>query len=73
MRERKIEIVNDIMELVDYCYDNELNIECANTLYRNGQHKYCSRTLLVRTLMYKTKLVLDKIRTELLKGIHEGF
>lgn len=73
MRERKIEIVNDIMELTEYCYDNGLNVECANTLYRNGQYKYLSSNLFKRTLMNKTKLVLDKIRTELLKGIHEGF
>ena len=73
MRERKIEIVNDIIELTEYCYNNGLRHECADTLYNNGQHKYSSNNLFKRTLMNKTKLVLDKIRTELLKGIHEGF
>lgn len=73
MREKKIEIVNDIMELTDYCYNNGLRHECGYTLNVNGQHKYSSKELFKNTLMYKTKLVLDKIRTELLKGIHEGF
>lgn len=69
MKETKKAIVKDIMELTEWCYNNDKKKECVKTLENNGQNKYCSNELFERTLLNKTKQVLDNIRYEILEKV----
>lgn len=68
-RELKKDLVKDIMELKGWCLNNNKSLGFIRVLNRNGQQYYLSETLLVRTLMNKSKLILDTIREQLLEEV----
>lgn len=68
-RELKKDLVKDIMELKEWCLNNNKSSEFIRVLNRNGQQYYLSETLLVRTLMNKSKLILDTIREQILEEV----
>lgn len=68
-RELKKDLVKDIMELKEWCLKNNKSSEFIKVLNRNGQQYYLSETLLVRTLMNKSKLILDTIREQILEEV----
>lgn len=68
-RELKKEIVKDIMELKEWCLNNNKPSEFIRVLNRNGQQYYLADSLLVKTLMNKSKLNLDTIREQILEEV----
>lgn len=68
-RELKKDLVKDIIELKEWCLNNNKSKELIKVLNRNGQQYYLSETLLVRTLMNKSKLILDTIREQILEEV----
>lgn len=69
LRETKKSMINDIMELIIWCENNNKKEECYNVLNNHKQNRYSSNVLLIRTLGYKTKWVLDEIRERLLLDV----
>ncbi len=66
--ETKKMIAKDIVELIKWCKENGVN---GYTYYlnKNGQNAYLNLGLLERTLCYKKKDVLDKIREEIMEKV----
>lgn len=68
-KETKKELVKDIMELVEWCYNNNLKDEVLKMLADHKQNKYISDELFARSLGYKTKEALDKMREDILEKV----
>lgn len=69
LRETKKSMINDIMELINWCENNNKKEECYDILHNFKQNRYMADTLLERTLGYKTKWVLDELRERLLLDV----
>lgn len=69
MRENKKTIVNDIKELINWCFENDKKKSCLNMLKDCNQIYYLSDVLFTRTLMSKKKEVLDQLRENLLEKV----
>ena len=69
MKESKKDIINDILELKEYCYDNNLKDEFIRQLKLNKQEVYINKEYFIKNLMYKKKEKLDKIREDILEKV----
>ena len=69
MKESKKDIIKDILELKEYCYDNNLKDEFIRQLKLNKQEVYINKEYFIKNLMYKKKEKLDKIREDILEKV----
>lgn len=69
MCETKLDIVNDILELRQWCIDNFKFSDCNKLFEFFGQGGYHSYDLTKSTLLRKKKNVLDSIREQLLEKV----
>ena len=68
-KENKKDIVEDILELKEYCYNNNLKDKFIRILKLNKITVYCNKDLFIKNLMYKKKDILDKIREDILEKV----
>ena len=69
MKESKKDIIKDILELKEYCYDNNLKDKFIRQLKLNKQEVYINKEYFIKNLMYKKKDILDKIRYDILEKV----
>ena len=69
MKESKKDIIKDILELKEYCYNNNLKDEFIRQLKLNKQEVYINKEYFIKNLMYKKKEKLDKIREDILEKV----
>ena len=69
MKESKKDIIKDILELKENCYDNNLKDEFIRQLKLNNQEVYINKEYFIKNLMYKKKEKLDKIREDILEKV----
>ena len=68
-KENKKDIIKDILELQEYCYNNNLKNEFMKMLKLNNQEVYLNKEYFIKNLMYKKKEKLDKIREDILEKV----
>lgn len=68
-KENKKDIVKDILELKEYCYNNNLKNKLIKILKLNKQEIYINKEYFTTNLMYKNKSILDKIREDILEKV----
>ena len=68
-KECKKDIIKDILELKEYCYNNNLKDEFIRQLKLNKQEVYINKEYFIKNLMYKKKEKLDKIREDILEKV----
>ena len=68
-KENKKDIIKDILELKEYCYNNNLKDEFIRQLKLNKQEVYINKEYFIKNLMYKKKEKLDKIREDILEKV----
>ena len=68
-KESKKDIIKDILELKEYCYNNNLKDKFIRILKLNKITVYCNKDLFIKNLMYKKKDILDKIREDILEKV----
>lgn len=68
-KESKKDIIKDILELKEYCYNNNLEDKFIRILKLNNQEVYLNKDLFIKNLMYKKKDILDNIRYDILEKV----
>lgn len=68
-KESKKDIIKDILELKEYCYNNNLKDKFIRILKLNKITVYCNKDLFIKNLMYKKKDILDNIRYDILEKV----
>ena len=68
-KERKKDIIKDILELKEYCYNNNLEDKFIKILKLNNQEVYLNKEYFITNLLYKKKEKLDKIREDILEKV----
>lgn len=68
-KENKKDIIKDILELKEYCYNNNLEDKFIRILKLNNQDVYINKEYFMKNLMYKKKEKLDKIREDILEKV----
>ena len=68
-KENKKDIIKDILELQEYCYNNNLKNEFMKMLKLNNQEVYLNKEYFIKNLMYKKKEKLDKMREDILEKV----
>lgn len=68
-KENKKDIIKDILELKEYCYNNNLEDKFIRILKLNNQEVYLNKEYFITNLMYKKKEKLDKIREDILEKV----
>lgn len=68
-KESKKDIIKDILELKEYCYNNNLEDKFIRILKLNNQEVYLNKEYFITNLMYKKKEKLDKIREDILEKV----
>lgn len=71
MKDTKILIAKDIMEIKAWFRHNNLMKEFTKCIENLGQQNYSSDELMIKTLMYKSKDLLLEIRDKTLKICYE--
>lgn len=68
-KENKKDIIKDILELKEYCYNNNLEDKFIRILKLNNQEVYINKEYFITNLLYKKKEKLDKIREDILEKV----
>ena len=68
-KESKKDIIKDILELKEYCYNNNLKDKFIRIVELNKVTVYINKDLFIKNLMYKKKEKLDKIREDILEKV----
>ena len=68
-KENKKDIIKDILELQEYCYNNNLKDKFIKILKLNNQEVYLNKEYFITNLLYKKKDKLDKIREDILEKV----
>ena len=68
-KESKKDIIKDILELKEYCYNNNLEDKFIKILKLNNQEVYLNKEYFITNLLYKKKDKLDKIREDILEKV----
>lgn len=68
-KESKKDIIKDILELKEYCYNNNLEDKFIRILKLNNQEVYINKEYFITNLLYKKKEKLDKIREDILEKV----
>ena len=68
-KESKKDIIKDILELKEYCYNNNLEDKFIKILKLNNQEVYLNKEYFITNLLYKKKDILDKIREDILEKV----
>ena len=68
-KESKKDIIKDILELKEYCYNNNLEDKFIRILKLNNQDVYINKEYFITNLLYKKKEKLDKIREDILEKV----
>ena len=68
-KESKKDIIKDILELKEYCYNNNLKDKFIRILKINNQEVYLNKEYFITNLLYKKKDILDKIREDILEKV----
>ena len=68
-KENKKDIIKDILELKEYCYNNNLEDKFIKILKLNNQEVYLNKEYFITNLLYKKKEKLDKIREDILEKV----
>ena len=68
-KENKKDIIKDILELKEYCYNNNLKDKFIRILKLNNQEVYLNKEYFTTNLLYKKKDKLDKIREDILEKV----
>ena len=68
-KENKKDIIKDILELKEYCYNNNLEDKFIRILKLNNQDVYINKEYFITNLLYKKKEKLDKIREDILEKV----
>lgn len=68
-KESKKDIIKDILELQEYCYNNNLKDKFIRILKLNNQNVYINKEYFITNLLYKKKEKLDKIREDILEKV----
>ncbi len=68
-KENKKDIIKDILELQEYCYNNNLKDKFIKIVELNKVTVYINKDLFIKNLMYKKKEKLDNIRYDILEKV----
>ena len=68
-KESKMDIIKDILELKEYCYNNNLKDKFIRILKINNQEVYLNKEYFITNLLYKKKDILDNIRCDILEKV----
>lgn len=68
-KESKKDIIKDILQLKEYCYNNNLKDKFIRILKINNQEVYLNKEYFTTNLLYKKKDILDKIREDILEKV----
>ena len=60
-KESKKDIIKDILELKEYCYNNNLKDKFIRILKINNQEVYLNKEYFITNLLYKKKDILEKV------------